>query len=71
MFKLLFLPFKLVRLGVKLAGVRNSLLILVGVGLGFLLAPERGAVTRARLQARLRDATGGTDPVPADADLSL
>ena len=71
MFKLLFLPIKLIRFGVKLAGVRNSLPLLVGIGIGLLVAPQTGAELRARLQARL-DARGTQrDLVPEDVDLSL
>ena len=71
MFKLLFLPVKLVRFGMRLAGVKGLFWLAVGVGIGLLVAPERGADLRARLQARLAEARGGGDAMPADADLTL
>jgi hypothetical protein len=71
MFKLLFLPLKIVKGGVKLLGVRNTLLIVVGVGIGLLVAPQTGAEARATLKAKLASATGGDGGVPDDEDLSL
>ncbi len=70
MFKLLFLPVRLIIGFLKLSGVRGSLLLLLGVGIGLLIAPQRGAQLRAQLLARLAEAKGGGG-VPADADLSL
>jgi hypothetical protein len=72
MFKLLFLPLKVTKGGVKLLGVRNTLLIAVGVGIGLLVAPQTGAQARAKLKARLAAAGGGpADGVPGDEDLTL
>ena len=70
MFKIMFLPFKLARTFVRLAGVKGALLLAIGVAIGLLVAPQTGAELRARLQAKLA-ARGGTDGVPADIDLSL
>lgn len=70
MFKLLFMPFRLVIGFLKLSGVRGSLLLLVGVGIGLLVAPQRGAQLRAQLLARMREARPGAG-LPSDADLSL
>ena len=53
MFRLLFFPLRLVRLGIRVAGVRNSLLLLIGVGVGLLIAPTTGRDLRARLASRL------------------
>ncbi len=55
MFKLLFLPFRLVIGFLKLFGLRGSVLLLVGVGIGLLVAPQRGEQLRATLQARLAE----------------
>jgi len=72
MFKLLALPFKALRGAVRFAGVRNSLLILLGVGVGCLVAPASGSQTRARLKRRIASTrAGGTDAIPADSDLTL
>lgn len=68
MIKILFLPIKVIRTFVRLAGVRGALLLLVGVGIGLLVAPTSGARLRAKLQARISEAKGGGD-IPADADL--
>ena len=70
MFKLLFLPVKLAFGFLKLSGVKGSLLLLLGIGIGLLIAPQRGAQLRARLRAKLDEATGAPT-VPTDADLSL
>lgn len=70
MFKLLFMPFRLAIGFLKLSGVRGSLLLLVGVGIGLLVAPQRGAQLRAQLLARMREARPGAG-LPSDADLSL
>ena len=66
MFKLLLLPFKLVIGFLKLSGVRGGLLLAVGIGIGMLVAPERGAVLRARLKARIEEQRRG--PVPESID---
>ncbi|MCU1498820.1 MAG: hypothetical protein JWM47_2773 [Acidimicrobiales bacterium] len=70
MFKLLFLPFKLAIGVCKLSGVKGTLLLLVGVGVGLLVAPQRGAQLRAQLLSRVNELRGGAG-VPADTDLSL
>ena len=70
MFKLLFMPFRLAIGFLKLSGVRGSLLLLVGVGIGLLVAPQRGAQLRAQLLARIGEARPGAG-LPSDADLSL
>jgi hypothetical protein len=56
MFTLLFLPFKLAIAFLKLSGFKGLLLLLLGVGIGLLIAPQRGAQLRAQLQARLEEA---------------
>lgn len=66
MFKLLFLPFKLLIGFLKLSGVKGALLLAIGVGIGLLVAPQRGEVLRARLKAKLDEARGDTIPVEAD-----
>ena len=70
MFKLLLLPFKMVIGLLKLSGVKGALLLAIGVGIGLLIAPQRGAVLRARLAQKLRDSNAASG-VPADEDLSL
>ena len=70
MFKLLFLPFKLVIGFLKLSGVKGALLLAIGVGIGLLVAPQRGAQLRAQLKARLDEQRAGA-AIPGDADLSL
>lgn len=72
MFKLLFLPFRLVRLLLRITGVKGGILLAIGVGVGLLIAPRKGAELRADLQARIAERTGGgADRVPADLDASL
>jgi len=73
-FKILFFPVRLLVGFLKLSGVKGGLLLAIGIGIGMLIAPHRGAVMRARLRARIADAraggvTGGA--VPSDADLVL
>lgn len=68
MFSLLLLPLKAIKWFVKLSGVRGGLLLLLGVAVGMLVAPERGAVMRARLRARIDEvragrAADGFDPI--------
>ena len=58
MFKLLALPFKFLAGVLKLSGVKGSLLLAIGIGIGLLIAPQTGKQLRAKLQARL----GGPDP---------
>jgi hypothetical protein len=67
-FSLLLLPLKAIKWFVKLSGVRGGLLLLLGVAVGRLVAPERGAVMRARLRARIDEvragrAADGFDPI--------
>lgn len=70
MFKLLLLPFKLVIGFLKVSGVKGALLLAIGVGIGLLIAPQRGSVLRARLAQKLRESNGSSG-LPADEDLSL
>jgi hypothetical protein len=71
-FKLLFLPFRIVRLLLRITGVKGGILLAIGVGVGLLIAPRKGAELRADLQARIAERTGGgADRVPADVDASL
>ena len=74
MFKILFFPVRLVLGFLKLSGVKGGLLLAIGVGIGLLVAPHRGAVMRARLRARIADARSGgmssADLMP-DEDLVL
>lgn len=67
MFKVLLLPFRLLRLFFKLAGIKGGILFALGVGVGLLIAPETGAELRARLQARLDPGAGG---LPLDDPLA-
>ena len=66
MFTLLFLPFKLLITFLKISGVKGALLLAIGVGIGLLVAPERGEVMRARLQAKINEARTGVPPIEAD-----
>ncbi len=66
MISFLLFPFKLLRWFLKLSGVRGGLLLAVGIGIGMLVAPERGAVLRARLKARIEEQRRG--PVPESID---
>ncbi|MCB0978124.1 MAG: YtxH domain-containing protein [Acidimicrobiales bacterium] len=66
MLTILKFPFKLLAGFLKLSGVRGGVLLAVGVVLGLLFAPERGAVLRARLKARVAEARRGA--VPEDLD---
>lgn len=64
MFKLILFPFRLVIGFVKFAGVRGVLFMAIGVGIGLLVAPQRGAQLRAQLQARLASARTDATPPP-------
>lgn len=66
MIKLIFLPIKVTRTFVRLAGIRGALLLAIGVGIGLLIAPTSGARLRAKLQARLNERTGGDLAVDFD-----
>lgn len=70
MLKMLLLPFKLVIGFLKLSGVKGALLLAIGVAIGLLAAPQRGAVLRARLAQRMRESNASSG-LPADEDLSL
>ena len=70
MFKLLFLPIRLTIGFLKLSGVKGTLFLLLGVGVGLLIAPQRGAQLRAQLRSKLEAARSGAG-LPAEADLSL
>ena len=66
MFKLLFLPFRLLFGFLKFSGFKGLLMVGLGVGIGMLVAPQRGAELRAQLQARLAEArSGGAAPPEA------
>jgi hypothetical protein len=70
MYKLLFSPLRLVRFGIRLAGLRNFTLLALGVGVGLLVAPKTGAQFRQELAARLeqrRMTSGGGSPSPSPA----
>ena len=67
MIKIIFLPIKVARTFVRLAGVRGVLLFAIGIGIGLLIAPTSGARLRAKLQARLNERTASD--LPTDADL--
>lgn len=69
MFKILLFPFKLLRVFLKLSGVKGAVLLAVGVAIGLLAAPQTGAELRVRLQAKL--ARRRADSHPADSDLVL
>jgi hypothetical protein len=66
-FKLLLLPFRLVVLFFKLAGLKGGLLFLIGVAVGLLVAPQTGPELRARLQAKL---AGPAGDLPLEQDIS-
>ncbi len=63
MIKTIFLPIKVARTFVRLAGVRGVLLFAVGIGIGLLIAPTSGARLRAKLQARLNERTASDPPI--------
>lgn len=64
MFKLLFLPFRLAIGFLKLSGVKGVLLLGIGVAIGLLVAPQRGAQLRAQVQARVAAARSSDTPPP-------
>lgn len=66
MFSLLLLPFKILKWFLRLSGVRGGLLLAVGIAIGMLIAPERGAVLRARLKARIAEQRRGVVPESID-----
>ena len=53
MLRLILFPLRLVRAGIRLAGIKNSLMLLIGVGIGLLVAPTTGRELRSRLAAQL------------------
>lgn len=59
MFTLLFLPFRILRLLLRITGVRGGLLLAIGVGIGMMVAPRAGAELRTELQTRIADRTAG------------
>ncbi|MGI8709519.1 MAG: hypothetical protein ACR2LA_00770 [Acidimicrobiales bacterium] len=59
MFKLLFLPVRILFGFLKLSGIKGLVLLGVGVGIGMLVAPEAGADLRTKLQQRLAERSGG------------
>ncbi len=68
MFSLILLPFKLAIAFLKLSGFKGLVFLLLGVGVGLLIAPQRGAQLRAQLQARLEEArTAGGAPTVTSA----
>ena len=64
MFKVLFFPVKVVRSILKLSGVKGSLLLLIGIGIGLLIAPQTGKQLRAKLQARMAERNAVPDAGP-------
>ena len=56
--KVLLFPFRAVVLFFKLSGVKGGLLFGLGVAAGLLIAPQTGAELRARIAARLAEASG-------------
>lgn len=66
MFKLLFLPVRLVIGFLRISGIKGLLFMAIGVGVGLLIAPQRGAQLRAQLQARLAEARAGAEDLAED-----
>lgn len=64
MFKLLFLPVKLLIGFVKLSGLRGVLLLGIGVAIGLLVAPTSGDRLRAKLSARIQAIQDGRAAAP-------
>lgn len=58
-FKLVFFtataPFRVVRLPIKVLGVRGVLALALGVGIGLVVAPRTGTETRAWLRERYEE----------------
>lgn len=58
-FKLVFFtattPFRVVRLPIKILGLRGALALALGVGIGIVVAPRTGTETRARLRERYEE----------------
>lgn len=69
-FKLVFFtataPFRVVRLPIKVLGVRGALALALGVGIGLVVAPRTGTETRALLRERYEEwqVQGAPGPVP-------
>ena len=55
---MILLPFKMARTFVRLAGIRGVLLMAVGVAIGLLIAPTSGVRLRAKLKAKVQEASG-------------
>lgn len=66
MFKLLFLPFRLVIGFIKIAGAWGAVLFAVGIVVGMLIAPTSGAHLRAKVKAKVAEARQASGP-PAGA----
>ncbi|CAN5127469.1 hypothetical protein BH23ACT2_BH23ACT2_22590 [soil metagenome] len=59
MFKLLFLPIRLTIGFLKLSGIKGLFFLALGVGVGLLIAPQRGEQLRTELLTRLDAARNG------------
>ena len=53
------LPFKITRLVIRLTGIRTTVLLGIGIGIGLLVAPTSGAELRRRLQERMDERRTG------------
>ncbi len=62
MFRLLTLPIRLplktARLALRLSGFSNTVMLLLGVGIGLLIAPTTGAEMRRRLREQMQGGAG-------------
>jgi hypothetical protein len=58
-FKLIFLPLRLAIGFLKVSGLKGLVLMGIGVGVGLLIAPQKGEQLRAQLQARLDEVRAG------------
>lgn len=68
MFKLLFLPIRLAIGFLRLSGFKGLVFLALGVGVGLLIAPQRGEQLRTELLARFEAARGGSSSdAPAEA----